>query len=118
MAGIGFVVILGLVVDDPVLKVEVLTRLEKKYKAEGLKKDKHLMERMIHEAGTICLKPVLLTTLTTTFALVPVLFIHGIGNDLQRPFAIVIIGGLTIGTFFTLWFVPLAYWYASKWKLI
>ncbi|KQB99417.1 efflux RND transporter permease subunit [Pedobacter sp. Hv1] len=116
MAAVGFVVILGLVVDDPILKIETLNRLEKKYLSEGLNHDEMLLHRMIHEAGTICLKPLLMVSLTTSTAMVPVLFIDGIGNDLQKPLAVVIIGGLTVGTFFTTWFVPLSYWYISKWN--
>ncbi|MCX6300237.1 MAG: efflux RND transporter permease subunit [Bacteroidetes bacterium] len=114
MAAIGFIVILGLVVDDPILKIETLNRLEKKYKAEGLVFNDDLLERMIHEAGDICLKPLLMVSLTTSIALVPVIFIGGLGNDLQKPMAYVIIGGLTIGTFFTTWFIPLSYWYIKK----
>lgn len=117
MAAIGFVVILGLIVDDPILKIETLNRLEKQYLASGFKHDDLLLERMIHEAGDLCLKPLLMVSLTTSIAMVPVLFIGGIGNDLQRPLAVVIIGGLTIGTFFTTWFIPLAYWYVVKIKL-
>lgn len=115
MALIGFVVILGLIVDDPILKIETLNRLEKKYRAAGRKFDKALLEEMIHQAGDICLKPMLMVSLTTSIAMVPVMFIGGIGNELQRPLAAVIIGGLTIGTFFATWFVPLAYWYVSGW---
>ncbi|WP_276482363.1 efflux RND transporter permease subunit [Paraflavitalea pollutisoli] len=113
MAAIGFIVILGLIVDDPILKIETLNRLEKRYRAAGLPIDQQLMEQMIHEAGDICLKPLLMVSLTTSIALVPVLFVSGIGNDLQKPLAIVIIGGLTIGTFFTTWFIPIAYWYIT-----
>ena len=116
MAAIGLIVILGLIVDDPILKIETLNRLEKKYVAQGMTRDDELLKRMIHEAGDICLKPLLMVSLTTTIALTPVLFIGGIGNDLQKPLAIVIIGGLTLGTFFTTWFIPLAYWYVTKWK--
>ncbi len=116
MAAIGFIVILGLIVDDPILKVETLNRLQKKYLNMGLKKDSQLLMRMIHEAGDICLKPLLMVSLTTSFALLPVLFVGGIGNDLQKPLALVIIGGLTIGTFFTTWFVPLAFWFLNKHK--
>lgn len=116
MAAIGFVVVLGLIVDDPTLKIEVLNRMEKQYRKQGLKYDNALLEKMIHEAGDICLKPLLLVSLTTSIAMVPVLLVHGIGNDLQKPMAIVIIGGLTIGTFFTTWFIPIAYWYYMKWK--
>jgi multidrug efflux pump subunit AcrB len=116
MASIGFIVVLGLIVDDPTLKVEVLNRLDKEYKAKGYERDNSLLEKMIHEAGDICLKPLLMVSLTTSIAMVPVLFFGGIGNDLQKPLAYVIIGGLTIGTFFTTWFIPLAFWYISKWK--
>lgn len=116
MAAIGFIVILGLVVDDPILKVETLMRLEKEYQAKGVIEDDRVLGRLIHEAGDICLKPLLMVSLTTSIALVPVLFVGGIGNDLQKPLSIVIIGGLTIGTFFTTWFIPLAYWYIHKWK--
>ncbi|MDF2191997.1 efflux RND transporter permease subunit [Paraflavitalea sp. CAU 1676] len=116
MAVIGFIVILGLIVDDPILKIETLNRLEKRYAQQGLPFNEKLLERMIHEAGDICLKPLLMVSLTTSIALVPVLFVGGIGNDLQKPLAIVIIGGLTIGTFFTTWFIPLAYWQVAKWR--
>lgn len=116
MAAIGFIVILGLIVDDPILKIETLNRLERQYLALGLRHDEKLLEKMIHEAGDICLKPLLMVSLTTSIAMVPVLFVGGIGNDLQKPLAIVIIGGLTIGTFFTTWFIPLAYWYVAKWR--
>ncbi|WP_315821822.1 efflux RND transporter permease subunit [Paraflavitalea speifideaquila] len=78
--------------------------------------DEKLLNQMIHEAGSICLKPLLMVSLTTSIALVPVLFVGGIGNDLQKPMAIVIIGGLSLGTFFTTWFIPLAYWYLAKWR--
>jgi multidrug efflux pump subunit AcrB len=116
MAAVGFIVVLGLIVDDPILKIETLNRLEKKYRAEGLAFNEGLLKRMIHEAGDICLKPLLMVSLTTSIALVPVLLIPGIGNDLQKPLALVVIGGLTIGTFFTTWFIPLAYWYSMRWK--
>lgn len=117
MAAIGFIVILGLIVDDPILKIETLNRLNKKYLSEGQILNDDLMKKMIHEAGSICLKPLLMVSLTTSLALVPVLFIPGLGNNLQKPMVWVIIGGLTIGTFFTTWFVPLAYWYWRKWSL-
>lgn len=116
MAAIGFIVILGLIVDDPILKVETLNRLEKQYFSHSFQPDGEFLKKMIHEAGDICLKPLLMVSLTTSIALVPILFIGGIGNELQKPMAVVIIGGLTVGTFFTTWFIPLAYWYLMRWK--
>lgn len=117
MAAIGFIVILGLIVDDPILKVETINQLRKKYGQEGkMVNDRVQLEKILHEAGDICLKPLLMVSLTTSLALVPILFVRGIGNDLQKPLAWVIIGGLTIGTFFTTWFIPLAYWFITRKK--
>lgn len=115
MAAIGFVVVLGIIVDDPILKVEVINRLRRNYTSKGLGK-REALELAIYEAGDVCLKPLLMTSLTTSLALVPVLFTPGIGSELQKPMIFVIIGGLTIGTFFTTWFIPLAYWLITKKK--
>ena len=114
MAAIGFIVILGLIVDDTILKVATINRLRKEYKDAGMNNKKDILEKAIHEAGEVCLKPLLMTSLTTSLALVPILFTSGIGSDLQKPLAWVIIGGLTMGTFFTLWFIPLGYWFITK----
>jgi multidrug efflux pump subunit AcrB len=113
MAAIGFVVVLGIIVDDPSLKVETINRLRKEYLTAGMKNKNEILTKAIHEAGEICLKPLLMVSLTTSLALLPVFFSGGIGNELQRPLVYVIIGGLTFGTFFTLWFIPLAYWFIT-----
>jgi multidrug efflux pump subunit AcrB len=54
-----------------------------------------------------------MTSVTTILALIPVVFSAGLGADLQRPLVFSVIGGLTIGTFTALYFVPLAYWFLS-----
>lgn len=113
MAAIGFVVVLGIIVDDPILKVDAINRLLQQHLAAGLSRAQAL-DLAIHEAGEICLKPLLMTSLTTSLALVPVLFTSGIGADLQRPLVYVIVGGLTIGTFFTTCFIPLVYWLTAR----
>lgn len=114
MSAIGFIVVLGIIVDDPSLKIETINRLRKEYLAKGMRNDAAMLLKALHEAGRICLKPLLLVSLTTSLALLPVLFSSGIGNELQKPLVYVIIGGLTVGTFFTLWFIPLAYWFITK----
>ncbi|HLR38533.1 MAG TPA: efflux RND transporter permease subunit, partial [Chitinophagaceae bacterium] len=115
MAAIGFVVILGMIVDNPILMVETINLLRKRYGADQqMVKDPDKLEDIIHEAGEMCLKPLLMVSLTTILALIPILFFTGIGNDLEKPLALVVIGGLSIGTFFTIWFVPLAYWFFTK----
>jgi multidrug efflux pump subunit AcrB len=114
MAAIGFVVVLGIIVDDPILKVETINRLRKLYTEDGKLNRREALEKAIHEAGSRCLKPLLMTSLTTSLAVLPVLFTPGIGSDLQKPMVYVVIGGLTIGTFFTVWFIPLCYWFLSN----
>jgi multidrug efflux pump subunit AcrB len=114
MSAIGFVVVLGIIVDDPSLKIETINRLRHQYIKDGMTDKEAILIKALHKAGEICLKPLLMVSLTTSLALLPVFFTNGIGNDLQKPLAYVIIGGLTIGTFVTLWFIPLAYWYAAK----
>ncbi|MCR8561067.1 efflux RND transporter permease subunit [Mucilaginibacter sp. BJC16-A38] len=114
MSAIGFVFVLGIIVDDPSLKVETINRLRKEYANNGMTNKEEVLLKALHDAGEICLKPLLMVSLTTSLALIPVLFSGGIGNDLQRPFVYVIIGGISLGTFFTLWFIPLAYWFFTK----
>jgi multidrug efflux pump subunit AcrB len=55
-----------------------------------------------------------MTSITTILALVPFLFTHGAGSDLQRPLALAVIGGMTIGTLVSLYFVPLGYYYLKR----
>jgi multidrug efflux pump subunit AcrB len=50
-----------------------------------------------------------MTSLTTIMAMVPFLFISGLGSDLQKPLAISVIGGMAVGTVVSLYFIPLFY---------
>jgi HAE1 family hydrophobic/amphiphilic exporter-1 len=58
------------------------------------------------EAGTIRLRPILMTTLCTLFGLLPLALGLGSGAELQKPLAIAVIGGLSVSTIITLIFVP------------
>lgn len=62
------------------------------------------------EAGVRRFRPVLITVLVASFGLVPAAVSHGIGSDAQRPFAIVVVGGLAINLLFSLLLIPT--WYA------
>ena len=105
MSAIGLVVMLGIIDNEAILKIDTINRLRK----EGMSFDE-----AISKAGEICFKPVLMTSLTNILALVPFLFDTGIGGDLQRPFVLAIIGGLSFGTFTSLFFVSLAYRFLAK----
>jgi multidrug efflux pump subunit AcrB len=55
-----------------------------------------------------------MTSLTTILALTPFLFMSGLGAELQKPLALTVIGGMLIGTFISLYFIPLMYYTFSK----
>ncbi|GAB5554586.1 MAG: efflux RND transporter permease subunit [Saprospiraceae bacterium] len=105
---IGMIVMSGIVVNDAILKVDMMNRLRKTQN----------MRTAIHGAGHRRLKPILMTSITTILALMPILFASGLGAELQRPLAYAVIGGLVIGTLSSLYFIPLVYQliYGGDWK--
>jgi len=100
MAAIGIVVMSGIVINDSILKIHTINSFLK----EGFS-----MEISIKKAGKLRFKPILMTSLTTILALGPFLLISGLGAELQKPLALTVIGGMTIGTFVSLYFVPLMF---------
>ena len=68
------------------------------------------------EASRIRLRPILMTTVTTTFGLFPMSLGLGRGAELQQPMAIAVIGGLLLATFLTLILIPLVYEMAESHK--
>ncbi|MDH5610242.1 MAG: efflux RND transporter permease subunit, partial [Cyclobacteriaceae bacterium] len=97
---IGLVIMLGIIVNDSILKVDTINR----YRKNGVP-----TEAAIQIGGADRLKPILMTSLTTILALIPVLFSKGLGGDLQAPLAIAVIGGLAIGTVCSIYLVPILY---------
>lgn len=105
MAAIGIVVMSGVVINDSILKIHTINTFLK----EGFP-----MDISIKKAGKLRFKPIIMTSLTTVLALGPFLFISGLGAELQKPLALTVIGGMTIGTFVSLYFVPLAFSFFYK----
>ncbi|GHE64117.1 efflux RND transporter permease subunit [Roseivirga thermotolerans] len=116
MSAIGIIVMLGIMVNDAILKIDTINRLVRQIDKTHRSAYKEQLAMAIAKTGEIRLKPILMTSITTILALLPVVFSSGIGADLQRPLVFAVIGGLTIGTFTALFFVPLAYWFISKKK--
>jgi multidrug efflux pump subunit AcrB len=100
MSAIGMIIMLGIMVNDAILKIDTINRL--------IKEGSSLAEALEH-AGAIRLKPIIMTSVTTILALLPILFASGIGADLQKPLVHAVMGGLTIGTFTAIFFIPLMY---------
>ncbi len=105
MSMIGIVVMSGVVINDSILKVDTFNQLMK----EGYPLMKALMI-----GGQRRLKPIVMTALTAILALLPLLFFGGIGAELQKPMALTIIGGMIVGTFVSLYVVPLGYYYLKR----
>jgi multidrug efflux pump subunit AcrB len=100
MSLIGVIVMAGIIINDSILKIDTINRLRKG--GMGLTES-------LYEGGKRRLKPILMTSLTTIMAMVPFLFISGLGSDLQKPLAISVIGGMAVGTVVSLYFIPLFY---------
>ncbi len=101
MSAIGIVVTCGIIINDSILKVDIMNQLRR----EGYS----LMDA-IHEAGHRRLKAILMTSLTTIVCMAPLVFSNDLGSELEKPLAIATIGGMVIGTIVSLLVVPLAYW--------
>ena len=95
----GIIVMVGVVVSNGVLLVDYTNRL----RAGGLP-----LREAVVTAGRTRLKPILMTSLTTVLGMVPMALGLG-GESTQAPLAIAVIGGLTVSTAFTLFFVPNLY---------
>ena len=104
MSGIGLVVVLGILDNDAILKIDRINNLQKLMP----------LDLAIPQAGLERFKPIVMNTCTNVLALVPIIFSSGLGADLQRPVAITTIGGLIFGTFAALYFIPLVYWVMKK----
>ncbi len=105
MSAIGLIVTCGIIINDSILKLDAINELRK----EGVP----LLEA-IHEAGRRRLRPIIMTSLTTIFAMVPLLFSFDLGSELQKPLSIAMIGTMTIGTLVSLFIIPLLYWFIYR----
>jgi cobalt-zinc-cadmium resistance protein CzcA len=99
-ASVGFIALLGIAVLNGVVMVSYFKQLD----YEGIEKSK-----IAYEGAMRRLRPVLMTASITGFGLIPLLFATGPGSEIQRPLAIVVIGGLITSTLLTLFILPILY---------
>ncbi|MBD3336416.1 MAG: MMPL family transporter [Candidatus Eisenbacteria bacterium] len=97
---IGLIALLGIAVNDAIVKVATIRRL----RGEG-----RSGRDAILEASRLRFRPIIMTTLTTILAMVPMAIGIGSGEQIQRPLAVTIIGGLFIATLLTLFLTPVVY---------
>ena len=99
-AAVGFIALAGISVQNGVIMVEQMKHLMREGKQAGV--------AMI-EGAVARLRPILMTALMAGLGLMPAALSHGIGSETQRPFAVVIVGGLVTATLFTLLLLPLLF---------
>ncbi len=97
---IGAVALLGIAVNDSIVKVDTIRRLRE----DGMEKREAILR-----ASSLRLRPILMTSVTTVLAMLPMAIGIGSGEQLQRPLAVTIIGGLTLTTALTLFYTPILY---------
>jgi heavy metal efflux system protein len=105
-SGVGFLALFGVSVQIGVIMVEYINQL----RSRG-----YDVEAAAIEGAVLRLRPILMTMLVATLGLLPAAVSHGIGSDSQRPFAIVIVGGLVTDLVISLFLLPTLYaWFASS----
>jgi HAE1 family hydrophobic/amphiphilic exporter-1 len=102
---IGLVMLSGIVVNNAIVLIDYMMQLRQR------DPDRPGIE-IVKQAALRRFRPILMTTLTTVLAMLPIAMGIGDGGELQAPMARVVIGGLTSGTLITLIAIPLA-WYAA-----
>ncbi|MBW2171730.1 MAG: efflux RND transporter permease subunit [Deltaproteobacteria bacterium] len=99
-ASVGFIALFGIGVQNGVVLVTYLNQHQK----QGIGFEKALIE-----GALLRLRPVLMTAVTTVLGLLPLLLATGIGSEVQRPLATVVVFGLTTSTLMTLFIIPAIY---------
>jgi cobalt-zinc-cadmium resistance protein CzcA len=101
-AAVGFIAVAGISVQNGVIMVEQIM--------EFVRNGRPLRDSVM-EGAVMRLRPILMTALMAGLGLLPAALSHGIGSETQRPFAVVIVGGIVSATAFTLLLLPILYKY-------
>lgn len=105
MSALGMVIMCGIIITDSILKLDVINKLRK----EG-----YSLNEAISIGGHRRLRAIIMTSLTSLLAMLPLLFTNDLGSELQQPFSYALIGGMITGTFVSLFLVPLVYWFMYR----
>ncbi len=109
-SGVGFLALFGVSVQTGVIMLEYINQL----RARG-----YSIEEAAIEGAVLRLRPIMMTMLVATIGLLPAAISHGIGSDSQRPFAIVIVGGLVGALLLSVFLLPTLYvWVAREGDLL
>ena len=104
-SGVGFLALFGVAVQTGLIMVEYINQL----RARG-----HTIEDAAVEGSAQTLRPVMMAMLAATLGLLPAALSHDIGSDSQRPFAIVIVGGLVVDLILSVFLLPTLYVWIAR----
>ena len=104
-SGVGFLALFGVSVQTGVILLEYINQL----RAKG-----HSIEDSAIEGAVLRLRPISMTMLVATLGLLPAALSHAIGSDSQRPFAIVIVGGLIVNLAMSIFVLPTLYVWCAR----
>ena len=105
IGALGIVLLVGIVVKNGIVLVDYINLMRERG---------HDLNEAIQISGQSRMRPVLMTAFTTILGMVPMAVSQGEGAEMWRPLGIVVIGGLTVATFLTLYIVPVIYGAMSK----
>ncbi len=104
-SGVGFLALFGVSVQTGVIMLEYINQM----RVRG-----HSVEESAVEGAVLRLRPIMMTMLVATLGLLPAATSHGIGSDSQRPFAVVIVGGLISDLIISLFLLPTLYVWVAR----
>jgi cobalt-zinc-cadmium resistance protein CzcA len=104
-SGVGFLALFGVSVQTGVIMLEYINQL----RARG-----YTPEGAAIEGAVLRLRPIMMTMLVATLGLLPAAMSHAIGSDSQRPFAIVIVGGLISDLLLSIFLLPTLYVWVAR----
>jgi cobalt-zinc-cadmium resistance protein CzcA len=104
-SSVGFLALFGVSVQTGVIMLEYINQL----RARG-----YTVEGAAIEGAVLRLRPIMMTMLVATLGLLPAALSHGIGSDSQRPFAIVIVGGLIVDLVMSIFLLPTLYVWIAR----
>jgi len=104
-SGVGFLALFGVSVQTGVIMLEYINQLRVR---------RYTVEDAAVEGAVLRLRPIMMTMLVATLGLLPAAMSHAIGSDSQRPFAIVIVGGLTAALIMSIFLLPTLYVWIAR----
>ena len=104
-SAIGFIAVFGIATLNGVVLVSYIKQLLDEYKD---------IKEAVKKAAILRIRPILITAITTFIGLIPLLLITDIGSEIQKPLAIVVVGGIITSTFLTLIILPAIYEWAYR----